>query len=33
MLKTNIGNIDRVLRLVIGVALLVWFFADRGTGF
>ncbi len=33
MLKTNIGNIDRVLRLVIGVALLVWFFADHGTGF
>ncbi len=33
MLKTNVGNIDKVLRLVAGVALLVWFFAEQGSGF
>lgn len=33
MFKTNIGGIDRVLRIVIGLALLVWFFFDNGTGF
>jgi hypothetical protein len=33
MLKTNVGNIDRVLRLVVGAALLVWFFMDQGSGF
>ncbi len=33
MLKTNVGNIDKVLRLVLGAALLVWFFMDQGTGF
>jgi hypothetical protein len=33
MLNTNVGTIDRVLRIVVGVALLVWFFVDQGTGF
>lgn len=33
MFPTNVGSIDRLLRLVIGVALLAWFFVDQGTGF
>lgn len=33
MLKTNVGSIDRILRIAVGVALLVWFFVDQGTGF
>lgn len=33
MLKTNVGSIDRILRIVVGLALLVWFFMDQGTGF
>ncbi len=33
MLKTNVGGIDKVLRLVVGVALLAWFFLDQGQGF
>jgi hypothetical protein len=33
MFKTNAGTIDRVLRVVVGLALLVWFFMDQGTGF
>jgi hypothetical protein len=33
MLKTNVGSTDRVLRIVVGVALLAWFFVDQGTGF
>ncbi len=33
MLKTNVGNLDRILRLVVGAALLLWFFMDQGTGF
>ena len=32
MFKTNVGGIDRVLRIVVGVALLAWFFLDQGTG-
>lgn len=32
-MKTNVGSIDRVLRVVIGLALLVWFFVDQGSGF
>lgn len=32
MLKTNVGSIDRILRIVIGAALLIWFFMDNGTG-
>lgn len=33
MLQTNIGSLDRIIRVVIGVALLVWFFVDNGSGF
>ncbi|MGL4312045.1 MAG: YgaP family membrane protein [Paracoccaceae bacterium] len=33
MFKTNVGGIDRILRIVVGLALLVWFFVDQGTGF
>ena len=32
MLKTNVGSIDRILRIAIGAALLIWFFLDQGTG-
>lgn len=30
---TNVGGIDRILRIAIGAALLLWFFLDQGTGF
>jgi hypothetical protein len=33
MFKTNEGTIDRALRILVGAALLVWFFVDQGTGF
>ena len=33
MLQVNIGNFDRVLRVVVGAALLVWFFFDQSSGF
>lgn len=33
MFKTNVGSIDRVLRIVVGAALLLWFFVDQGSGF
>ena len=29
----NEGSIDRILRVVVGAALIVWFFLDQGTGF
>lgn len=32
MFTTNEGNVDRVLRVVIGAALLIWFFTDHGFG-
>ena len=32
-MKTNIGSIDRILRVALGLALLVWFFIDQGSGF
>ena len=32
-MKTNIGSIDRILRVALGLALLVWFFVDQGSGF
>lgn len=32
MFKTNEGNLDRLLRIAVGAALLVWFFVDQGTG-
>lgn len=33
MFKTNEGTVDRVTRVIAGVALLVWFFVDQGAGF
>jgi hypothetical protein len=33
MFKTNVGGVDRILRIVVGVALLAWFFVDQGQGF
>jgi Protein of unknown function (DUF2892) len=33
MLTTNVGGIDRILRIVVGAALILWFFLDQGTGF
>lgn len=32
MFKSNVGSIDRTLRIVIGVGLLVWFFVDQSVG-
>ncbi len=32
MFKTNEGNLDRALRVILGLGLLVWFFADTGSG-
>ncbi len=32
MFKTNVGSIDRALRIIIGAGLLLWFFFDRGVG-
>ncbi|OYU18485.1 MAG: hypothetical protein CFE34_10350 [Rhodobacteraceae bacterium PARR1] len=33
MFTTNEGTVDRALRIIVGLALLVWFFADQGAGF
>jgi len=33
MFTTNVGTIDRALRLILGVALLAWFFMDQSQGF
>ena len=33
MFATNVGGIDRLLRIGIGAALLLWFFLDQGAGF
>jgi Protein of unknown function (DUF2892) len=33
MLKTNEGMIDRGLRVIVGLALIAWFFVDQGAGF
>lgn len=33
MFKINEGTVDRALRVIVGLALLVWFFMDQGTGF
>jgi hypothetical protein len=33
MFKTNVGGIDRILRIVVGVALLAAFFLMPGFGF
>ncbi|WP_431299769.1 YgaP family membrane protein [Tabrizicola sp. BL-A-41-H6] len=33
MFTTNEGTVDRVLRVAVGLALLVWFYVDQGQGF
>lgn len=33
MFATNVGGLDRILRIVVGAALLIWFFAAPGEGF
>jgi Protein of unknown function (DUF2892) len=33
MFATNEGSLDRGLRVVVGLALLIWFFVDQGQGF
>lgn len=33
MFPVNVGTVDRVVRFVLGAALLVWFFVDQGQGF
>ncbi|MDR0807993.1 MAG: DUF2892 domain-containing protein [Gemmobacter sp.] len=32
-MATNVGGIDRALRIIIGAVLLVWFVFDSSTGF
>ena len=32
MFTTNEGSLDRILRIAVGAALLVWFFVDQSTG-
>ena len=32
MFTNNVGGPDRILRVVVGVALIVWFFVDPGAG-
>jgi hypothetical protein len=32
MFKTNVGNLDRALRIAVGAALLLWFFLSPGEG-
>jgi hypothetical protein len=32
MFTANVGTPDRIARIVVGLALLVWFFMDPGTG-
>ena len=33
MFKTNVGGIDRILRIVVGLALLVGFFLNADAGY
>ena len=32
MFTTNEGTIDRALRVIVGLGLLIWFFAGQGEG-
>lgn len=32
MFQTNVGGVDRILRIVVGAALLLWFFLEPGAG-
>jgi len=33
MFRTNVGPLDRALRVIIGAALIAWFFMSPGDGF
>ncbi len=33
MFTTNEGTVDRALRVLVGAALLIWFFYDQSAGF
>ena len=33
MFKTNEGTVDRALRVIVGLGLLLWFFMGQGEGF
>ncbi|MDP3263420.1 MAG: DUF2892 domain-containing protein [Tabrizicola sp.] len=33
MFTTNEGTVDRVVRVAVGLALLVWFYVEQGQGF
>jgi hypothetical protein len=33
MFKTNEGTVDRALRIIVGIGLLLWFFMGQGEGF
>jgi hypothetical protein len=32
MFKTNEATLDRILRVVVGLGLLIWFFTSAGAG-
>ncbi len=32
MFKTNVGGIDRVIRILLGIALLAWWYLAPGMG-
>jgi Protein of unknown function (DUF2892) len=32
-MTVNEGTADRIMRVLVGLALLVWFFVDQGQGF
>ncbi len=32
MFKTNVGSIDRVLRIIVGIALIAWWYFAPGMG-
>jgi hypothetical protein len=32
MFANNVGGIDRALRIIVGLALVVWFFMGQGEG-
>ena len=32
MFTSNLGTTDRILRVLIGAGLLIWFFMDHGMG-
>mgnify|MGYP000871638948 CR=1 FL=1 len=32
-MTANEGTIDRILRVIVGAGLILWFFVDQGSGF